>query len=85
MESDGLIDSAEKSDGLTDYAEKSDETNSGQQVPAVELLRGEKLNQVLESFCIKEGQMKLVCGKCGKIGHINKYVEKVIQEIGRVL
>ena len=65
-ESDGFIDSAEKSDGLTDSAEKSDETNSGQQVPAVEVLRGEKLNQVLESFCIKEGQKKLVCGKCGK-------------------
>ena len=62
----GVEDKGVKSDGLSDSATKSDEVNSGQPIPQKEELRGEKLNQLIETFCIKEGPKKLVCGKCRK-------------------
>ena len=69
---DGLADSASKSDVVdhkgvkSDSPTKSDEVNSDQPSPQKEELRGEKLNQLIETFCIKEGPKKLVCGKCRK-------------------
>ena len=69
---DGLTDSAAKSDVVdhkgvkSDSPTKSDEVNSDQPSPQKEELRGEKLNQLIETFCIKEGPKKHVCGKCRK-------------------